>query len=142
MYIETSYLLYLMISITLTIWVARTLSKNGLVFLVDSFNGNELLANSVNHLLVVGFYLINLGYILLALQTTEDLTSLRHSIEFISKKVGLAMFVLGIFHFFNVFIISRWRRKAVNKSTTTQQPEKDHEQKEEEEKDPWQTEYS
>ena len=115
MYIETSYLLYLAISITLTVWVARTLSQNGLVFLVDSFNGNEQLANSVNHLLVVGFYLLNLGYILLALQTQDELTSARHAIEFISKKVGLAMFVLGALHFFNVFVISRWRRRAVKK---------------------------
>ncbi|MDM3872449.1 hypothetical protein QSV34_13940 [Porticoccus sp. W117] len=124
MYIETSYLLYLMISTTLTVWVARTLSKNGLVFLIDSFNGNEQLAHSVNHLLVVGFYLLNLGYILLALQTQDELSSLRHSIEFISKKVGLAMFVLGAFHFFNVFIISKWRRKAVQKHSGQPEPKK------------------
>ena len=63
-----AYLIYLAISIALTIWVARTLHKNGRVFLVDVFHGNEPLADSVNHLLVVGFYLINFGYVSLALK--------------------------------------------------------------------------
>src|SRR5688572_32697824 len=64
----TTYLTYLAISIALTVWVARTLHKNGRIFLVDSFHGNESLADSVNHLLVVGFYLINIGYVTLALR--------------------------------------------------------------------------
>ncbi len=61
-----TYLVYLAISIALTVWVAQTLHKNGRVFLVDVFHGNEPLADSVNHLLVVGFYLIKLGYVSLA----------------------------------------------------------------------------
>ena len=115
MIIETSYIVYLLISVAMTIWVARTLSKNGRVFLVDSFNGNEPLADSVNHLLVVGFYLINLGYILLALQTNQNLESIRQAIEFMSKKVGFVLLVLGLLHFSNVFIIAKWRNRAVRK---------------------------
>jgi hypothetical protein len=54
--IELAYGLYLLISIALTIWVARTLSTNGEVFLVQCFGHNAELAKSTNHLLVVGFY--------------------------------------------------------------------------------------
>ena len=64
-----TYLAYLLLAIPLTIWVARTLYKNGLIFLIDSFLGNEPLAESVNHLLVVGFYLVNLGFVSLALRS-------------------------------------------------------------------------
>ena len=62
-----AYLVYLAISLGLTLWVGRTLFRNGRVFLVDIFKGNTELADSVNHLLVVGFYLINFGYICLNL---------------------------------------------------------------------------
>src|SRR6267142_750136 len=76
-----TYLAYLGISVALTIWVARTLHKNGRIFLVDSFLGNENLADSVNHLLVVGFYLVNIGFVTLALKygdkATEDRKSTR-----------------------------------------------------------------
>ncbi len=60
--IVVSYIIYLMISVTLTVWVARTLHKRGAIFLVDAFHGNAELAASVNHLLVVGFYLINIVF--------------------------------------------------------------------------------
>src|ERR687894_1957603 len=107
----TTHLIYLPLSIALTIWVARTLHKNGRVFLVDVFHGNEALADSVNHLLVVGFYLINFGYVSLALRIGYDVTSLREGIEALSWKVGLVLVVLGGMHFFNLFVFSRIRRR-------------------------------
>src|SRR5258705_1221419 len=108
----TTYLIYLTISIALTIWVARTLHKNGRGFLVDVFHGNESLADSVNHLLVVGFYLINFGYVSLALKLGYDVTTTQQGIEALSVKVGMVLLVLGGMHFFNLFIFSRMRRRA------------------------------
>jgi len=110
--IVITYLLYLLISVVLTAWVARTLFKNGRIFLVDVFQGNEPLADSVNHLLVVGFYLINLGYVSLALKLGYAVTSWREGIEALSWKVGLVLLVLGAMHFFNLFIFTRIRRSA------------------------------
>jgi len=62
MYIIICYVAYLAVSLAVTIWVAQTLHRNGRSFLIDAFQGNRELADSVNHLLVVGFYLINFGY--------------------------------------------------------------------------------
>src|SRR5580765_6703584 len=107
-----TYLVYLSISIGLTIWVARTLHKNGRVFLVDVFHGNEPLADSVNHLLVVGFYLINFGYVSLALKLGYSVADSQTAIEALSVKVGWVLLVLGGMHFFNLFIFSRMRRRA------------------------------
>src|SRR5215210_5303547 len=90
-----TYVLYLAISICLTIWVAQTLFRNGRLFLVDVFHGNEALADSVNHLLVVGFYLINLGYVSLALRIGSPVESPQASIEALSIKIGLVLLVLG-----------------------------------------------
>jgi hypothetical protein len=108
-----TYFIYLALSIPLTVWVAHTLHKNGRVFLVDSFHGNEQLADSVNHLLVVGFYLINIGYVALALKEGVTPANLREVLETISRKVGVVMLVLGAMHFFNVFVFSKMRRRAL-----------------------------
>src|SRR6266508_3016927 len=102
-----TYLVYVSLSVTLTMWVARTLHKNGRIFLVDAFHGNEALADSVNHLLVVGFYLINIGYVSLALKLGYAVQDARESIEALSAKVGLVLLVLGAMHFFNLFLFSR-----------------------------------
>ncbi len=107
-----TYLVYLGISIALTIWVAHTLHKNGRVFLVDVFHGNEPLADSVNHLLVVGFYLINFGYVSLALKLGYEVANAQQGIEALSVKIGYVLIVLGGMHFFNLFIFSRMRRRA------------------------------
>src|SRR5215211_2957948 len=115
--IVITYLLYLAISIALTVWVARTLFKNGRLFLVDVFQGNQALADSVNHLLVVGFYLINLGYITLALKLGYAVQDARESIEALSAKVGLVLLVLGAMHFFNLFLFSRIRQRTQLRDT-------------------------
>ncbi len=109
-----TYLAYLFISVSLTVWVACTLHVNGRVFLVDSFLGNEPLADSVNHLLRVGFYLINIGYVTLALKYGVAASSAQESLETLSNKVGLVLLVLGGMHFFNLFIFAKMRKRAVN----------------------------
>jgi hypothetical protein len=108
-----TYVIYIALSIPLTVWVAQTLHKNGRVFLIDSFHGNEQLADSVNHLLVVGFYLINIGYIALALREGVAPADLRQVLETISRKIGIVMLVLGGMHFFNIFVFSKMRRRAL-----------------------------
>lgn len=110
--IVSTYIAYLVISIGLTIWVAHTLQKNGRTFLVDVFRGNEELADSTNHLLVVGFYLVNLGYVSLALKLGYEVADTRESIEALSQKVGLVLVVLGGMHFFNLFVFSKIRAGA------------------------------
>ena len=106
------YLLYLPLSVALTIWVAATLHKNGRVFLVEAFHGNGEMADSVNHLLVVGFYLINIGYIALALRYGDKPNNVQEAFEFLSTKLGLVLIVLGAMHFFNMFNFDKMRRKA------------------------------
>jgi hypothetical protein len=119
MNIAACYFGYLAISIAITVWVARTLHKNGRIFLVDAFHGNTELADSVNHLLVVGFYLVNLGYISLALSTTNPMATLRAVIELESDKIGVVLLILGAMHFFNILVFAKMRKRA---TTTGLQP--------------------
>ena len=95
MYIVVCYVTYLAISLAVTIWVARTLHHNGRSFLVDAFQGNQELADSVNHLLVVGFYLINIGYVTLAMRTGDTVPTVRSAIELVCDKLGVVLIVLA-----------------------------------------------
>ena len=108
-----TYTLYLTLSIALTIWVARTLHKNGRIFLVDCFHGNEPLADSVNHLLVVGFYLLNFGFVSYFLKVGIQVQDGVGVYETLSGKMGLVTVVLGAMHFFNIFLFHRLRRNAL-----------------------------
>jgi len=108
----TTYLGYLVVAVPLTIWVATTLSRNGRVFLEDVFSGNDDLADAVNTLLVVGFYLLNLGFVLLYLRSGAPVLDLRGLVETVSAKVGWVMLLLGVVHFGNVYVFNAIRRRS------------------------------
>lgn len=108
----TTYGLYLMMVLPVTVWVARTLHRNGRVFLVDCFHGDEELADSVNQLLVVGFYLINFGFVALYLKLGEEVVAVRGIFEALSGKLGVVLLVLGAMHFFNLLVFTKLRKRA------------------------------
>jgi len=105
-----TYLVYIAVSVALTIWVARTLTRNGEVFLVEVFHGEEKIAAATNRLLVVGFYLVNLGFISLMLRVSQPVTSTQEAIESLASKLGAVALLLGVFHLVNVLVLSRVRR--------------------------------
>jgi len=107
-----TYAIYLVIALPLTVWVARNLFRNGRIFLVDCFHGNEPLADSVNQLLVVGFYLINFGFVSLYLKLGAEVSEVRGVFEALSAKLGVVLLVLGGMHFFNLLVFTRMRKRA------------------------------
>lgn len=107
------YTAYLIVSIIMTVWVGRTLHRNGRLFLVDAFGGNKEMADSVNHLLLVGFYLVNIGFILLFLRVGIKPTDMVEGMEYISTKLGIVILVLGGMHFFNMYGFSKMRKKGL-----------------------------
>ncbi|GAA4320575.1 hypothetical protein GCM10023149_19920 [Mucilaginibacter gynuensis] len=111
-YFIITYAFYIIISIALTVWVAKVLFKNGLIFLVDIFHGNSPLADSVNKLLVVGFYLINIGYMSLALKEAGSIPNTQVVVEVLSYKLGCIILILGGMHFLNLIIFFRLRSRA------------------------------
>jgi len=113
--ITLTYCIYLTLSLALTIWVAQTLHRNGHLFLVDCFHGNAALAGSVNHLLVVGFYLINTGFVALFLKIGGEVNGAQGIFEGVAGKLGIVLLVLGFMHFFNLLILAMMRRAALRR---------------------------
>jgi hypothetical protein len=116
-----THALYLAINVGVTVWVARTLFRNGRVFLIDSFLGNEKLADSVNHPLVVGFYLVNLGYIAMAVKYGERPRDAQGVFEVVAWKVGIVLLILGVLHFINLFLFTRARRRSMERTELERQ---------------------
>ncbi len=112
MILTATYFVYLAASIVITVWVAQSLHTHGRVFLVTTFHGNERIADAVNDLLVVGFYLINLGYVTLALKLGAKPSNFQEAVEFLATKIGLVLVILGTMHCFNLAVFtcisSRW----------------------------------
>ncbi len=107
-----TYGLYLLVALPLTVWVARNLFHNGRVFLIECFHGHDSLADSVNRLLVMGFYLVNFGFVALYLKLGAEVREVRGVFEALSGKLGVVLLVLGGMHFFNLLVFTRMRKRA------------------------------
>jgi len=111
-FVVITYFIYIIVSLVLTVWVANVLFTNGRKFLTDIFAEDIELADAINKLLLVGFYLINSGYMLLTLRESQHILNIQRMIEVLSYKVGIIVLVLGAMHFFNLFILYKMRKRA------------------------------
>ena len=105
-----SYIAYIIIAVPLTIWVANTLHKNGRVFLLRKID-DEALADSINHLLVVGFYLVNIGFVLLYLRQEKTMLEMSSMIELLSAKLGFVMLILEACTFLTSGYLTVWEKE-------------------------------
>ena len=113
-YLITQQLVYLTLSLGVTDGVGRTLFKNGRFFLIDTFRGKEQLADAVNHLLVVGFYLVNGGWVIRGVKQPSGVSTVQDVIQNIAGDVGTVLLLLGVMHFGNVWFFNRLRTRAAD----------------------------
>lgn len=107
----TVYIAYSLVAIGLTAWLARTLSRHGAVFLEDVFADRPALAVAVNRLLVVGFYMLNLGYAFFALRASGGLEAFE-AIQFFVNRLARLLLALALLHFVNVLVFWRIRQRT------------------------------
>jgi hypothetical protein len=105
------YVIYAAVAVGLTVWLARTLHRSGAVFLKDVFADRPGLAEAVNRLLVVGFYMANLGYALYILRTEPYLDAFR-AVQTLVNRLALLLVTLAVIHFINVFVFWRIRTRG------------------------------
>ncbi len=110
--IVPAYLIYLSISISLTLYVAHILFKNGKVFMLDIFNQREEIALATNKLFEVGFYLFNIGFALWILRIYKSVAGYQSLIEILSQKIGGFSIYLGIMLFLNLYLFFRGKKAA------------------------------
>lgn len=113
-FLVAQHLTYLALALSTTVWVGRTLFKNGAAFLAETFLGKEVLAESVNKLLLVGFYLVNGGWVVRTLKDHLDPRTLAQLIENVASSYGTVLLILGGMHFGNLYVLTRMRRRAIS----------------------------
>jgi len=113
-YNVVTYAFYLSLVIPITIWVGRTLFQNGRVFLIDIFHANTELADSVNKLLLIGFYLLNFGYTVMLLRVANLVKNPQEVFEVLSYKVGGILLLLGLVHLTNLYVLFKMRKRTLS----------------------------
>lgn len=118
---ELSYLIYLPITLFITIWVGKELHKNGRPLMQKAFNrfGYESWVSPVNNSLLIGYYLLNIGNLLVFINTWDEIETAEQMIKAIAENIGIIITLLGIIHVFNlsVLLIINFKSNLNNNST-------------------------
>lgn len=100
-----TYILYLLITLFVVVYVGHVLYTKGRPFLISTFKGDIALADALNKVLLAGYYLINAGYTIMVLRIWEKVNSPVDMMNVLSFKAGAIILTLGIMHIFNVIIL-------------------------------------
>ena len=111
------YLIYGITTIYIILWVGKLFHANGRIFILRLFNGNEKLADTTNNLLLLAYYLFNIGYAILQFNSWERVSNLITMIDTISLKMGLLIIILSVTHYLNMFLIYFLSNKALKHSS-------------------------
>jgi hypothetical protein len=106
-----SYLIYLPVTFYITVIVGWVLYKKGIVFLNDAFNSNVELASILNRFLLLGYYLLNLGYAAVSIHIFSEINSITQLIEELSKRIGMLIIGLALMHYFNMYTFSHFNKQ-------------------------------
>lgn len=107
-----TFLLYILFAGNTTYFLGRSLYTHGEPFLASIFMDRPEIVQPLNKVLLIGFYLVNLGFVLLFLtQQKEKLSDFTACIEFLSLKLGIVYLVLGCMHLLNIFIFITLEKK-------------------------------
>jgi hypothetical protein len=101
----TAYISYLALMVFIIIYVGRYFYTNGRVFIIALLNGSVSLADQINKLLLVAYYLFNIGYTFLKLKQWQKVSSVEMFFSSLSVNMGILILILALTHYLNMFVI-------------------------------------
>lgn len=115
-YLLMTYLVYLTVMVVIIGWAGWQLHHAGKPFIKEVFFGDVPKADLTNNLLLLGYYLVNIGYSFVALNQLPEVNSAAALIEVLSRQIGLLIILLAALHYCNIALLLRWKRHSTNSS--------------------------
>ena len=100
-----SYFIYGCITVFIIIYVGKMFHQNGRIFILQLFQGKESLTDTTNNILLLAYYLFNIGYSVIQFSFWESIRNLVEMISSVSLKTGILVLILALTHYVNIFII-------------------------------------
>lgn len=107
-----TYILYLIITAFIIIKVGRICYQNGNIFVMYLIPNDANFCLRINNLLLVGYYLINIGYTVITISGWSRITSIHQMIESIATHSAIIICILAVLHYFNLFWITRFIKNS------------------------------
>lgn len=109
----TAYLIYFLFTILIIVKVGKICYQNGNIFMAQLIPKHQDLGQKVNQILLLGYYLLNIGYCAITIISWEQIRSVTQLLEIITSKSALIIIIIGILHYCNIFIITNYIKKII-----------------------------
>lgn len=116
-YNVSSYIIFLTLMIFIIVYVGRYFYTNGRVFIISLFNNNIALADQVNKLLLIAYYLFNIGYAFMKLKQWQHIINIENLLATLARNVAILIIILAVTHYFNMFLIYFFSESKSNSIT-------------------------
>jgi len=100
-----AYIVYLVLMVFIIVTVGRYFYNNGRVFILSLFKGHAAHTDAINKLLLVAYYLFNLGYAFLKLKHWQRITTLEGLFSSLSVHMGVLILILAVTHYGNMLVL-------------------------------------
>lgn len=107
------YSIYLIVTGFIILRVGKICYNNGTVFVENLIPGHHDLCIQINKILLVGYYLTNLGYAATTLISWTKIESLVVLITTVSSKIAFIILALAILHYINIYILTNYIQKLI-----------------------------
>jgi hypothetical protein len=107
------YGIFIILIVLIIVVVGKICYRNGNIFVAELIPGHLALCQQINKVLLVGYYLVNIGYCAMTLADWETITSLLQLIEVIAIKMAIIISILSVLHYLNIIILTTSIQKLI-----------------------------
>jgi len=107
------YLIYLSITILIILRVGKICYKNGNIYVSELIPNHKDVCHKINQVLLLAYYLLNIGYCAMTLISWQKITSPAQLIEIVSVRSAVIIFIISILHYFNIILITKYIHKLI-----------------------------
>lgn len=107
------YFIYLGITVFIIIKVGKICYKNGNVYVSELIPNHKDLCQKINQVLLMAYYLLNIGYCAMTLISWQKIESSAQLIETICIKSAIIICAISLLHYLNIIILTKYIQKLI-----------------------------
>ena len=101
-----AYIIYLILTIFIIVFVGRLFYRNGRIFILVLLKDDAIMTDYVNNILLIAYYLFNIGYAFFKLRYWTKISNTEMLIASITSNMGVLIFILAFTHYMNMLLIA------------------------------------
>jgi len=107
------YSIFIGLMVFIIVVVGKICYNNGNVFVAALIPGHLELCQQINKSLLIGYYLVNIGYCAVNLSFWSSIGSWPILVEVIALKMSGIIIILSVLHYLNIFVLTTQVQKLI-----------------------------